>query len=221
MGNFRAALAIGSVCWLAACGSGDSTDSESADIGKVTDIKSSFGPEFKVKDIAKTGIDPKIFGNRKLPEGLKFDPPDCSKFVINQQMPDNMEGNMAAVAAEGEGNRFITIALETSKPVPFNDPGRGCQKVGFAGGKMQGMIEVVDAPHIDGARTLGVHRIRQLMVDGKPRAGGELYNYSAHFGNYQVIVTANPLSQRDKPAPPIDTARAQELLTAAVSAIRG
>ena len=57
---------------------------------------------------------------------------------------------------------------------------------------MRGLIEVVDAPQIDGTRTLGVHRVLQTMVQGKPRSG-ELYNYSAHFGDYQVIVTANPV----------------------------
>jgi hypothetical protein len=217
--NLRTAAVLACVCLLTACASGGSD--ESADITKVAEIKSSFGPEFKVKNIEKTGIDPKVFGRNTLPEGLKFDPPNCSKFVVNQQMPDNVTGNMAAVAAEGNGNRFVTIALETSKPVPFNDPGPGCHKVGFAGGRLQGLVEVVEAPHINGARTLGVHRIQQAIADGKPRAGGELYNYSAHFGSYQVIVTANPLVHHGKAAAPVDTARAAELLNAAVAAIRG
>lgn len=219
--NSKAVLAVGCVGLLAACGSADNADEASADIGKVVDLKSSFGSEFKVEDVGETGIDHKAFANRTLPEGLKFDPPECSKFVMNEQMPENVEGNMAAVAAEGKGNRFITIALETSKPVPFNDPGPGCQTVGFGGDKVQGLIEVVEAPHIDGTRTLGVHRIRQIVVNGEPRAGGELYNYSAHFGNYQVIVTANPLVQRGQPTAAVDTARARDLLTAAVAAIRG
>lgn len=218
--NCRAVLAIAGVCWLAACGSGDASDSISADITKIADVKSGFGPEFQIKDIGKTGIDPRLLGNRKLPDGLKFDPPNCSKFVIGQQMPDNVEGNMAAVTAEGDGNRYVAIAVETSKPVPLNDPGRDCQKVGFSGGKMQGLVEVVDAPRIDRARTLGIHRIQQTLVSGKPRAGGELYNYSAHLGRYQVIVTANPLVQPERPAAHVDTARARDLLTAAVAAIR-
>jgi hypothetical protein len=220
MPNFKAVLAVLAACWLLACGSGGSADSTAVDIGKVADVKSSFGPEFKVKNVAKTGIDQRIFGKGQLPEGLKFEPAECSKFVMNQQIPDGVEGNMAAVAAEGDGNRFITIALETSQPVPFNDPGRACRKVGFAGGKMQGLVEVIEVPHIDGARTLGVHRIRQTVVDGKPRASGELYNYSAHLGRYQVIVTATPVAEKGKPAPDVDTARARELLTAAVAAIR-
>ena len=62
-------------------------------------------------------------------------------------------------------------------------------------------MEVVDAPHIDGARTLGVHRVLQAVMHGNARTG-ELYDYSAQFGDYQVIVIANPLVVPDQPAVP-------------------
>ena len=75
-------------------------------------------------------------------------------------------------------------------------------------------------PRIDGAQTLGVHRVLQTVINGQPRTG-EVYNYSAHFGDYQVIVTANPLVVPDKPVAPVNTQRAGELLVAGVNAIRG
>lgn len=222
--NPRAFLVIGCAGLMVACGHGESGDSvaeNSGDITKVNEVKAKFGPEFQVKDYPETGIDPKMFGNRQLPEGLKFDPPECSKFVIQQQMPENLQGKMAAVAAEGDPGRYITIAMQTSEPVPFNDPGRGCQKVGFVGGKVQGVVEVVPAPHIDGVQTIGVRRVRQLVIDGEPRAGGELYTYTAHWGDFQVIVTANQMVKKGKVAAPIDVQRATDLLTAAVTAVRG
>lgn len=214
----RLAIALGCVCWLAACGFGEPATT-SADITKVSEVKSSFGPEFRVKDIPKTGIDPKLLSSHKLPEGLQFKPEDCAKFVVGQQMPSGLQGNMAAVSAEGSGNRFITIALQTSRALPFNDPGRNCTKVEFFGGPVHGFVEVVDVPQIDGTRTLGVHRKVQTVADGQARTG-ELYNYSAHFGDYQVIVTANPLVVPDKPVAPVDTTRARDLLVKAVAAVR-
>jgi hypothetical protein len=102
--------------------------------------------------------------------------------------------------------------------VPFNDPGRNCNKVGFEGGPVRGALEVVDAPQIDGARTLGVHRVIQAMVGSDSRTG-QLYNYSAHFGDYQVIVTANPLVAPGKPVTPVDTNRARDLLVKSVAAV--
>ncbi len=216
----RAALAIGCVCSFTACTSAaHPATSPSADIGKIGDVKTSFGPGFHVTNVAPTGIDPKLLTAQKLPEGLKFEPADCAKFATAQGVPPGVQGNMAAVVAEGDGNRFIAIAVQTSKPVPFSDPGTGCQKVGFGGGPVRGVLEVVDVPQIAGARTLGVHRIVQTVVAGKP-SGGEIFDYSAHFGDYQVIVTANSLLLTDRPVVPVNTARARELLTTAVAAVR-
>ena len=214
----RIAVAIGSACLLAAC-SHPSEAPPLADITKIAQVKSDFGPGYKVKETAKSGIDPKVLSTHKLPPGLTFDPPDCASFVVGEDMPAGLQGNMAAVAAEGAGGRFITIAMQTSQPVPFQEPGHNCKKVAFQGGRVRGLIEVVDVPQIDGTQTLGVHRVLQTVVQGKPRSG-ELYNYSAHFGDYQVIVTANPVVVQGQPAKPVDTKQARDLLVKSVAAIR-
>jgi hypothetical protein len=213
------AITIGSACLLAACSSGSPDTTRTADITKIAQVKSSFGPDFAVKDVARTGINPTLLSSHKLPEGIKFDPADCAKFVIGQDMPPGLQGNMAAVFAEGNGNRFIAMALQTSQPVAFTDPGPHCHKVGFEGGQIRGAIEVVDVPQIDETRTLGVHRVIQATVGSTPRIG-ELYNYSAHFGDYQVIVTANAMVEPGKPLTPVDTNRARALLVTSVAAIR-
>jgi Domain of unknown function (DUF5642) len=205
---------------LAGCGTGQSAGSVDADIANLASVKSTFGPQFHVSHVGPTGIDPRLLAPQTLPPGMKFEPADCTKFATEQALPAGLKGNMAATSAEGEGNRFIAIAVETSEPVPFNDPGQGCQKVGFAGAGIRGLVEVVDAPQIDGVRTLGTHRVLQTLVGGNPRTG-ELYNYVASFDTYLVIVTANPLVLRDKPVAPVNTQRARDLLTAAVAAVRG
>ncbi len=216
---FKVLLAAASVCALAGCSSGSDAASAKADISKVADVKSSFGPEYRVSDISERAIDPKLLSARKLPDGLTFDPANCAKEAVGPDMPPDLQGNMAAVSAEGNGNRFVVIAVETSKPVPFNDPGKDCAKVAFAGAQVRGGIEVIDAPHIDGTQTMGVHRVLQAVLDGGTRTG-ELYDYSAQFGDYQVIVTANPLVVPDQPVAKVDTQRARDLLVKAVAAIR-
>jgi hypothetical protein len=85
---------------------------------------------------------------------------------------------------------------------------------------LRGLVEVVEAPKIEGVHTLGAHRVVQTTVDGKTRTG-ELYNYVARFGPLLVIVTANPLVVPDKPVVPVDTKRAGDLLTAGVAAVKG
>ncbi len=216
---FKLGLAIASVWVLAGCSSGAIPQATNADITKVATVKSSFGPEFKVADVTERAIDPKFFSARKLPDGLTFDPPHCAKVAVGPDMPSGLQGNMAAVSAEGSGNRFVVIAVETSQALPLDTPGKDCIKVTFAGPQMRGGNEVVDAPKIDGTQTLGIREVRQMLVGGAAHAG-ELYDYSAQFGDYQVIVTANPLVNADQPVTPVDTQRARDLLVKAVSAIR-
>ena len=109
--------------------------------------------------------------------------------------------------------------METSEPMPSVDLGPDCQKVNFAGPTLRGTVSVVEAPRIDGVQTRGVHRVLQTTVDGRQQTG-QLYSYVAHFGTYQVVVTANPLVVPDKPPAPVDVRRAEDLLVAAVAAIR-
>jgi len=205
---------------VAGCSTAPAPDEAKADISKVLDTKSTFGPEFKVSTVAPTGIDPRLLAQQPLPPGTVFDPPDCAKVALGTTVPPGLKGNMAATTAEGDGNRFIAIALETSEELPMPDPGDACKKVAFAGGGLRGLVEVVEAPAIDGVRTLGTHRVVQTMVGGKP-ATGEIYNYLADFSTFRVIVTANPLVEPSKPVVPVDTQRARDLLTAAVKDVRG
>lgn len=213
-----AVLTIICACVLTACGGATGEDLANADIARVKEVRSSFGPEFKVTETGPSGVDPKLLGPQNLPPGLKFDPADC--VGTTQVLPPGIQGNMAAVMAEGEGNRFIAIAVETSEEVPIHRPADNCQKVGFVGGPVRGLVEVVEAPKIDGVETLGVHRVVQTDVDGRRRTG-QVYNYIANFGPLLVIVTANPLVLPGKPVAPVDTQRARDLLTAAVTAVKG
>ncbi len=219
--NLRAVLGIACVGALAACGSAESAepDLSHADIANIKSLRQVFPAPFKVTDVAPTAIDPRIVEPQKLPAQIKFEPADCAKFANQQVLPAGVKGNMAALTAEGEGNRFIVIAVETSEKIPVNGPPENCQKVGFTGPGMRGLIEVVDAPKIDGVETQAAHRVIQTTVGGKPRTG-ELYNYVARMGSLLVIVTANPLVIPDKPVAPVDTKRAGELLSAGVSAVK-
>ncbi|CAN1534166.1 MAG TPA: hypothetical protein DEP24_10475 [Mycobacterium sp.] len=201
---------------LVGCGS---DRGPTADIAAISAVRASFGPQFTLTEIAPTGIDPRVLSGQKLPDTVTFEPPACARFATGQLVPSGTEGNMAAVSAEGEGNRFIVIAVQTNEAVPVIEPGSDCRKVAFLGGAVQGTVEAVEVPNITGTETIGVHRVLQTIVDGKPRTG-EVYNYSAHFGDYQVIVSANPLVLPGQPVVAVNTQRARDLLIAGVNAIR-
>ena len=220
--NPRAMLAIACVGALVACNSAKSSepDLSHADIANINKVHSDFPPDFKVREIAPTGIDPRLLEQQKLPADIKFDPPDCAKAADQPIVPSGVKGNMSAVTAEGAGNRFIVIAVETSEPVPANEPPPNCQKIQYTSPALHGQVEVVEAPKIDGVHTQGAHRVVQTAVGGNTRTG-ELYSYVARFGTFVVIVSANPLVIPNQPVAPVDTKRAADLLTAGVNAVKG
>lgn len=189
-------------------------------IANVSQVKSMFGDQFKVTELPPAGIDPKLLVAPPVPPGVRYEPPDCAEFAVNNVVPAGLKGNMAAVTAEGEGNRFIVMAIETSEPVPLNVPGPNCQRIAFATPTMRGAVQVEQTPQIDGVQTTGSHRVVQAVA-GNKAATGELYNYVASFDTFLVIVTANPLVVPDKPVTPVNTQRALDLFSAAVAAVKG
>ncbi|AMO59824.1 putative secreted protein [Mycolicibacterium phlei] len=209
--------AVAGAVVLSACS--QTAQEPTADIARVKELRSSFGPEFTVTDIGPAAIDPKVLGQQGTPAGMTFEPAECAELAEQKMIPEGAKGNMAATTAEGEGNRFIVIAVETSEAAQVKPPAENCRKVGFAGGGLRGLVEEVEAPPIEEVTTFGTHRVVQTTLNGQQRTG-ELYNYLAVFGNYLVIVTANPLVEPGKPVAKVDTERARALLVEAVQAVR-
>lgn len=205
---------------LAACGTRQSA--HPTDVTNVFAVKSTFGPEYRVSTKGPSDITPNMTGEQKLPPGVTFDPPDCEKLATGQRLPSGTQGKTAAVSAEGNGNRFVAIAVNSTKPLPFdNSIADKCKQVTFKTdkGNLNGTIDVVDAPKINGAQTTGRHRQIQITARGKERTN-ELYNYVAYFGDNVVMVDASPVLRRDQTPEPIDTDRAQQMLADAVAALR-
>ncbi|WP_264027741.1 DUF5642 family protein, partial [Mycolicibacterium insubricum] len=73
------------------------------------------------------------------------------------------------MTAEGDGVRYVAIAVETSERVPVPTPGEQCKKVAFTGAGVRGLVEVVDAPQIEGVHTVGTHRVLQTVTAEGPR----------------------------------------------------
>ena len=221
MSNPKLMVPVVGVCAVLAAGcSANQPDLADADIANIAGIEDSFGAPFTVSTVGPAAIDPRLLGPQTLPEGLTFDPADCGAAAAERALPPDVKGNMAATTAEGDGIRYIVIAVETSEPVPVNRPEDQCQKVTFAGPGIRGLVEVVEAPQIEDVQTSGTHRVLQTTAQGGPRTG-ELYNYVANFGNFIVIVTANPMVVPDQPVATVDTARARDLVTRAVDLVRG
>lgn len=189
-------------------------------IGNIASLKSQFGPEFVVKTMEPAGMDPKLLSPAPLPQGMTVDPPGCAKYSGGSAVPGGLKGNMAALTATGAGNQYVAVAVETSQEVPF-DPAVSaeCKKVGFRGNGIAGQTEVIDAPAIEGARTLAMKRDVLSGTSGRA-VGQEILNYSAYLGRYMVVVTVSPVAVGKVPPALPDGKRASDLLVKAVAAVR-
>ncbi len=207
------------VAALAACGN---QPSRPVDVTKVFAVKSTFGPEYRTSSKGPSDITPQMLSEQQLPPDVTFDPPDCEKLATVQWLPAGTQGKMAVVVAQGKGNGLIAKAVSANTKVPYDTSlTQKCKHVGFTAGSATGTIDVVDAPQISGAQTLGEHRQVQVTARGKER-DSEVFTYSAYFGNSVVTVEASPVRTAKQQQPsPVDTERAEQLLTDAVSALRG
>ncbi len=127
---------------------------------------------------------------------------------------------MATVSAEGNNNRYVAVAVETSQEVPYEPISDKCKHIAFTSQTVTGFVDVIDAPQIAAAQTLAIHRVLDATIGGQHRSG-ELYNYTAYLGRYLVLVAANPLVVPDRPPVSVNLDKARRLLTDSVAAVRG
>ena len=201
--------------------SANSMQNRHIDISKIFSVKSTFRPDFKVVTTGPTGIDPRLLAPQKLPPGITLDPPDCARYATAQVLRPGLKGNMASVAAQGENNRFTAVAVETAQPVAYEAVSDHCKHITFTGRSLKGEIDAIDAPHIDGAKTLGTHHVLDTTVADRTRSS-ESYNYTAYLGNnHLVLVAANPVLVPNQSPASVNVERARRLLTDSVAAVRG
>lgn len=204
--------------WLVACSG--AKHHEPIDTSKLFTVQKTFGSGYKTKTKGPKDIDPKMLGPEKLPPGVSFDPEDCRDYVTSGRLPTGTRGRMSLLAADGEGNRFTTIAVQAEKDVPFDaESAQKCEHVTFEAGKLTGYVDEVDAPQIDGATTVGSHRQIEIALPDGQRST-EVYSFTAYLGDWMVFVTAAPLTEKGQAPPPVDTDRARQLLTDSVAALR-
>lgn len=194
------------------------------DTAKLFDVESSFSSDFKTTTKGPTEVDPKMLGPQKMPPGLTFDPADCAEYVAsNGRPPKGTRGKMSAVAATGGGSSYVVIAIQADKDVPFDaETADKCKHVTFqvGDGKLTGYVDEVDAPQIDGAKTVGSKsEIENTAPDGQTQTSAS-YNYDAYLGDWLVFVRAQPVPVRGQPLAEVDVDRARQLLTDSVKALR-
>jgi hypothetical protein len=216
---------IGSICAatlvLSVACSANSMLNRHIDISRIFLIKSTFSPDFKVVTQGPTAIDPRLLAQQRLPPGITLNPPDCARYAMAQVLRPGVSGSMASLAAQNKNNRFTAVAVESSQSVAYEPVSDHCKHITFTGRSLRGEIYAIDAPHIEGAKTLGTYSVLDATVADRT-SSTESYNYTAVLGkNHLVLVGGNPVVVPNQSTASVNADRARRLLTDAVAAVRG
>ena len=123
----------------------------------------------------------------------------------------------------GSGPGGIVHAVVTgspTSPVTF-DPAvlAECGHWTVTSGNTTGTVNLIDAPAIEGATTVGMDALARTVVEGGTETTSAVYTFSAYLGDYLAFVTV--VADPGSPNPPLGQEFAADLLVKTVSALRG
>jgi hypothetical protein len=123
----------------------------------------------------------------------------------------------------GSGPGGIVHAVVTgspASPVTF-DPVvlTECGQWTVMSGNTSGTVNLIDAPAIEGATTVGMDTVAKTVVEGGTETTSAVSTFSAYVGDYLIFVTV--VADPGSPNPPLGQEFAADLLVKTVSALRG
>lgn len=123
----------------------------------------------------------------------------------------------------GSGPGGIVHAVVTGSPTsPITlDPAvlAECGHWTVTSGNTTGTVDLVDAPAIDSATTVGMTTSATTVVEGGTETSSSASTFSAYFGDYLAFVTV--VTDPGSPNPALGQEFAADLLVKTVSALRG
>jgi membrane-associated protease RseP (regulator of RpoE activity) len=113
----------------------------------------------------------------------------------------------------------VVIGSPTA-PVTF-DPAvlAECAQWTVMSGNTTGTVNLIEAPPIDGATTVGMATIAKTVVEGGTETTSSASTFSAYLGDHLAFVTV--VTDPGSPNPPLGQEFAADLLVKTVSALRG
>jgi membrane-associated protease RseP (regulator of RpoE activity) len=113
----------------------------------------------------------------------------------------------------------VVIGSPTA-PVTF-DPAvlAECKQWTVMSGNTTGTVNLIEAPPIDGATTVGMATVAKTVVEGGTETTSSAGTFNAYLGDYLAFVTV--VTDPGSPNPPLGQEFAADLLIKTVSALRG
>ncbi|MHA7648560.1 DUF5642 family protein [Mycobacterium sp. ML4] len=167
---------------------------------------------YEVSNVARAASPRAIWG---LGDDATANPPEC----LGLADPDAGRGRPAQ-GVSGSGSGGIVDAVVVSASVtPSRELVSACAHWELTTGRTVESVDMIDAPHIDGAQTLGLVANIRAAVESGNQIDSRAYTFVAYLGDYYAFttLTIDPGSM----LPPLSPHFAAELLIKTVSTLRG
>jgi Domain of unknown function (DUF5642) len=149
--------------------------------------------------------------------GWNTEPPQCGLLAG----PPTDDATSKGWSGSGPGGIVHAVVTGSpASPVIF-DPAvlADCGHWTVTSGNTTGTVDLIDAPAIEGATTVGMDTAATTVVEGGMETTSAVYTFSAYLGDYLAFVTV--VSDPGSPNPPLGREFAADLLVKTVSALRG
>ncbi|OBA97684.1 hypothetical protein A5662_16650 [Mycobacteriaceae bacterium 1482268.1] len=149
--------------------------------------------------------------------GWVTEPPQCAVLAG----PATDESTTKGWSGSGPGGIVHTVVTGSPTAPVTLEPGAAadCGHWTATSGNTSGTVDLVDAPAIDGATTVGMHTVAKTVVEGGRETTSSAYTFNAYVDDYLTSVTV--VTDPGSPNPPLGGKFAADLLVKTVSALRG
>lgn len=158
-----------------------------------------------------------IWGLAPGASGSRARPPQCATLAD----PGNGRGR-SAQGVTGSGSGGIVDAVVVAVPGPVDLPGdvvAACGKWTMTAGHTTARVHLTDAPHIDGAQTVGMVADITSSVESGTEIDSRTYTFIAYLGDYYAFTTLT--TDPGSVVPALPPQFAADLLVKTVSTLRG
>ncbi len=176
---------------------------------KISKVRSELPAGYEVVDVSGPASPAAFWG---FGPGWTTDPPQCAALAG----PATDESTTRGWSASGRGG--IVHAVVTGSPTTPAVLG-DCARWTITSGNTTGTVDLVDAPAITDATTVGMATRGETVVEGGTQTASAGYTFSAYLGDHLAFVTV--VTDPGSSDPPLGREFAADLLVETVSALRG
>ena len=170
-------------------------------------------PGYEVTQVPRAPSPRAIWG---LGADTAADPPSC---ITLADPAGGREQSAQGVSGSGSGGIVDAVVVTLPRPVkPDRDVVTACAHWDLTAGRTVVSIALADAPHIDGAETVGMVADIRAAVESGSEIASRAYTFGAYLGDYYVFTTLT--NDPGSMLPPLPAQYAADLLVKTVSTLR-